>query len=837
MSSKTTPAETTSSDPGSANPIADAAAAGSAVSGPTADLAVGSLAPVAAIGGAADTGTAATPLSMQPDVQQELVLLRTQLSAFDTLYALSLDMHKLTSALEVYQFLATELVSRLGFISGSFYQIDAHGTVYQQVAHSGAATLAMDTCVAVDDPSHVIALSVRLLKPYQVATADAGAMAVPVRGAEGVWAVLYLRFVPDSIMAPRLALMQKMGGVISRKLSQLADWQKLQQSVAQLEYASRLQKVLFNIASLQYDGEAPQAFYQALQQNVGELMYARNFFIAIFDAQAGQFYFPYFADEFEHISPSQYYPDELMRHSLTGYVFRTDTPLLADKTELEALARQQVVRSYGMTPECWLGVPFKNEDQVKGVLVVQSYDAGIGYQQADVELLQFVCQHISSALARAFVQQRLLHQALHDALTQLPNRVLFLDRVQHAFKRRQRYPDQVVAVAYLDLDRFKMVNDTLGHQVGDAFLIAVSRVLKSCLRQNDTLARLGGDEFAVLLEGVKTSADIDEVMQRIAQQLAKPIEVSGHQLQTSASIGVALADLHNDLHDTDELIRRADIAMYQAKQDGRGVCRHFSLEMDQRAVRHYQLEMELQAALNEQHFLLYFQPVIDLASEDTLGFEALIRWQHPQRGMISPAEFIPLTEELGLMHVVDMYVLEHAVNQLRHWLLDYATPFYVSVNISGHSFSQPGFAAEVLSLLDKAAVPARYLAIEITEQALIDNIAQAKLSIDTLRQAGIRILLDDFGTGYSSLSYLHEFSLDVLKIDRSFIAGMRPRIAENAVINTIITLAKTLKLQVIAEGIETSLQRQLLNELGCDAAQGYWFARPLPAKEAAAWLR
>ena len=247
--------------------------------------------------------------------------------------------------------------------------------------------------------------------------------------------------------------------------------------------------------------------------------------------------------------------------------------------------------------------------------------------------------------------------------------------------------------------------------------------------------------------------------------------------------------------------------------------------------------MELQSALNEQQFLLHFQPVIDLTSEDTLGFEALIRWNHPQRGMVSPAEFIPLAEELGLMAVIDRYVLAAAIQQLQQWRLDYASRFYISVNISCRSFSDADFATTVLNMLSDAVVPASYLAIEITEQALIDNIAQAKATIDELRRQGVRIFLDDFGTGYSSLSYLHEFSLDVLKIDRSFIAGIRPRVAENAVINTIVTLAKTLKLQVIAEGIETSLQRQLLKELGCDAAQGFWFAPPLVAREASSWLR
>lgn len=770
--------------------------------------------------------------------EQELLFLRSQLAAFDTLYALSLDMHQLNSAEAVFSFLATELAHRFQLADCSFYVPTANGLRLQSYA-SPQQLVEPVAAIAFEQSSHPLIQAYLTKQAVLTVLTDLHLhhLVIPVVSVEQTMALLSLRFADVEQARCWMPLLKKMTSVIARKLNQLSDWQQLQQSVAQLEYASRLQRVLFNIASLQYDAEQPQLFYQQLQENVGELMYARNFFIAIFDRDAGQFSFPYFADEFEQISPYQYYPDEIIRHSLTGYVFRTEQPMLADREQLLALAQQQVVRAYGITPHCWLGVPFKKEEQVQGVLVVQSYDEGITYQQTDVELLQFVCQHISSALARVFVQQRLLYQALHDALTQLPNRLLFLDRVQHAFRRRQRYPDQVIAVAYLDLDRFKMVNDTLGHQVGDAFLVAVATVLKSCLRQNDTLARLGGDEFAILLEGTRMPADIDEITARIADKLSAPLLVAGHKLLTSASIGVAFAGLDSTVDSPDELIRQADIAMYQAKQDGRGVCRYFCKEMEQKAVLHYQLELELQNALKSQQFVLLFQPIIDLNNDETLGFEALIRWQHPQRGIICPAEFIPLAEELCLMSVIDRYVLEAAIRQAQQWRLDYASRFYISVNVSGHSFSNAEFASTVLSILQDIGVPASYLAIEITEQALINNIAQARATIDELRRHGVRILLDDFGTGYSSLSYLHEFSLDILKIDRSFIAGIRPRIADNAVINTIVTLAKTLKLQVIAEGIETSLQRQLLKELGCDAAQGYWFAKPAQAKEAISWLR
>ena len=277
--------------------------------------------------------------------------------------------------------------------------------------------------------------------------------------------------------------------------------------------------------------------------------------------------------------------------------------------------------------------------------------------------------------------------------------------------------------------------------------------------------------------------------------------------------------------------------MYQAKQDGRGIWRLFCQEMDLETTKNYQLEQEVKIALQQQQFVLHFQPIIDLSTENTAGFEALIRWQHPQRGFIAPNDFIPLAEELGLMNHIDFYVVRSAVEQIKLWRLNYAAEFYVSVNISGRSFSEIDFADKVLELLSLYEVPARYLAIEITERALIDKIGQAKISINCLRDAGVKVLLDDFGTGYSSLSYLHEFQLDVLKIDRTFIAGIRPRIQENPVVNTIITLAKTLQLRVIAEGVETSLQRKLLTDLGCDGGQGYWFAKPMPAKEAVEWLR
>ena len=788
-------------------------------------------------------------LAEQAD-QSEVSQLRREVKALQALNRLALELHTVTADTVVYQRVVEQVSQALAFSDCSLFLLSADGSSLQRVAACGLR--ACDKAVPnikIQQSDSLVAACARQMQTVYVADTTTDArylpgqnhysceLAVPVLSEGQLLAVLDCEHPQHSFFAGASPLLEQVAEVLGRKLEQLQGLNRIQQSVAQLEYASRLQKVLFNIASLHYDGEHPAQFYQQLHHNVNSLIYAENFFIALFDTEQEVLHFPYFADSREHISPDQFYPKEILNHSLTGYVFRTDKPLLADKAMLVQLDQQQVLKTYGEQPEYWLGVPFKSEDNVQGVVVVQSYDVQRNYQQTDLDLLLFVSQHICSALERVFVQQRLLHQALHDALTNLPNRLLFLDRVRQGFKRRRRYPDHVVAVAYLDLDRFKMVNDTLGHQVGDEFLVAVAQLLKKCLRQHDTLARLGGDEFAILLDDVHTETDVAEVMQRIGHQLSQSVLLKQHKLQTSVSIGVALANIHTNIDDTDELIRRADIAMYQAKQDGRGVYRFFSDEMDQRAVQHYQLEMEIQTALEQQQFELHYQPVVDLASDSTVGFEALIRWQHPVRGFVPPNDFIPLAEELGLLGAIDLYVVRQAVAQINVWWQNYATPFYVSVNISGRSFSRADFADAVLQLLAEFQVPAHYLAIEITERALIDKIEQAKTTIAQLRAAGMRVFLDDFGTGYSSLSYLHEFQLDVLKIDRSFIAGIRPRIQENAVVNTIIALAKTLKLSVIAEGIENSLQRKILADLGCDSGQGYWFAAALPARQAVEWLR
>lgn len=772
-------------------------------------------------------------------LQQRNDQLQQQVQALNLLHQLALQLTELTSASACYELTAEMLALELGFEQCLIYQIDVDDGHLHLVAHAGDG-ITHDVAIQRFQPFlDDIVANRQPVWLHEVRQEVGNALLMPVQEYGRLHAVLCCaHHVRGTYHGKHQQILQHVSTMLGHSLGKIHDMHQLASTVDKLAYAEKLQKALYNIASLSFEETAPREFYKQIHHNVATLIYAENFFIALYDESQEVLNFPYFSDQSDHKDPSEFYPKEVLNNSLTGYVFRTKQALLIRRSQLAEFHRLYQTQAFGSQPECWLGVPFDSGDGVRGVVVVQSYAADIGYAAPEQELLTFVSQHISAALGRAFAQQRLRHQALHDALTFLPNRLLLLDRLEHALVRFRRYPTQTVAVMYLDLDRFKLVNDTLGHQVGDEFLVAVAQHLRTCLRQNDTLARLGGDEFAILLQDVVTLADVEEVASRIHERLEPPVRVGIHQLQTSASIGIALS--HSDEVDTltaDEIIRRADIAMYQAKQDGRGVTRVFSAEMDLAATRFYQLELEIKQALQQQQFELHYQPVVDLHTDITLGFEALIRWKHPQRGWIAPVDFVKAVEDLGLSADVDRYVVQSAVTQIQRWRSDHANQFYISVNISARSICREDFALEVLHQLFQAAVPHEYLAIELTESALIDNIEQAKGTINRLRDAGISVFLDDFGTGYSSLSYLHQFQLDVLKIDRSFIANMQHHMQDNPVVNAIIALAQTLQLKVIAEGIETSMQRQLLHELGCHAGQGYWFAKPMPAGVAAEWLR
>jgi diguanylate cyclase (GGDEF)-like protein len=426
-------------------------------------------------------------------------------------------------------------------------------------------------------------------------------------------------------------------------------------------------------------------------------------------------------------------------------------------------------------------------------------------------------------------QEQITHMARHDALTNLPNRTLFREQLEKALRLAKR-SDQL-AVFCLDLDHFKEINDSLGHPVGDALLKEVARRLGECVTEHDTVARLGGDEFAV----VQFCSDCDPsavalLASHIVEKIGEPYDIGGHQLVVGVSIGISLAP--EDGKNPDELLKKADLALYRAKADGRGTYRYFETGMDARAQARRILELDLRAALHRQEFEVYYQPIRDVASDQVVAFEALVRWNHSLRGMISPVNFIPLAEETGLIVQLGDWVLRQACTDASGWPQDVD----VAVNLSPVQFKNPNLVSQVKAALHASGLPAHRLELEITESVLLQNSAATLAVLHELRGFGVRISLDDFGTGYSSLSYLRSFPFDKIKIDRSFVSELATRDDSMAIVRAVTGLGKSLGIVTTAEGVETEAQFELLRREGCTQAQGYLFSQPRPAAEVNAML-
>ncbi len=424
--------------------------------------------------------------------------------------------------------------------------------------------------------------------------------------------------------------------------------------------------------------------------------------------------------------------------------------------------------------------------------------------------------------------EALRKQAYHDALTGLPNRLMLRERLSHAIARARRQQSRL-AVLFIDLDRFKSVNDSLGHRVGDQLLHLVAERIRGALRETDTVAREGGDEFLVLLEDVQEPEQAGRVAEKILKRLNQPYQVQNTQLQCGASVGVSLYPM--DGEDEDQLISHADAAMFDSKREGRNCVRFFSEESWRRVTHRLEIEKQLHAALELNQFVVHYQPQVSLPGKKILSAEALLRWQHPSRGLIMPGEFIPLAEETGLIVPIGDWVLETVCCQIADWLRQQGWSPSVSVNVSARQLQMPGFAQGVEATLARWQIPPGLLELELTEHSLMQQPREASELLAHLKQRGVRLVLDDFGTGYSNLMTLANMPFDTLKIDRAFIAGLSDSAQSRALVNMIITLAQQLQLKLVAEGVETHQQQALLAGLGCNYVQGYLHAPPLAVAE------
>lgn len=428
---------------------------------------------------------------------------------------------------------------------------------------------------------------------------------------------------------------------------------------------------------------------------------------------------------------------------------------------------------------------------------------------------------------RRRTEDRMLHDAFHDALTGLPNRALFLDHLKLALSRTKRHNSSRFAVLFIDLDRFKYVNDSLGHHAGDMLLIEVARRIEKCLRPGDTVARLGGDEFTILLEDIGSLEDVTIIAERLQGKIFEPFDLEGREFITTVSIGIALGN--TDYISAENVLRDADTAMYHAKVDGKARFAVFDQAMHARVISTMETEADMRRAIEREEFFLVYQPIISTSKYTLAGFEALVRWQHPTRGLISPDDFIPLAEETGLIVPMSLWILGEVARQCAVWREFLPTaPLTISINISCKHFQQPDLVEQVARVLHETELSASALKLEITESAVMENTERTAEKLKGLRALGIELSLDDFGTGYSSLSYLHRFPLDTLKIDRSFVSHLDEEGEHYEIVRTIIGLAKSLGMKTVAEGVETEKQFIRLQELNCDFAQGFFFSKPLP---------
>jgi len=637
---------------------------------------------------------------------------------------------------------------------------------------------------------------------------------------------------------------------------------ELMAQIREREKSELLQESLYRISELTTDIELDiDTFYSKVHNIIGQLINAKNFFIAKYEQISDTLHFSYYVDENASNLLIEFQPRKLTNHYSELVLRRRETVLLTYQ-EMMALHLDGETSKPQEDIHSWLGVPLIYSGQLLGVMVLQSYDYKTTYNQQDAELLNFVSNHVSAAIKRRELadferrshelleqqvklrtlaledeithrkqaEKLLKHTAAHDSLTGLPNRTVFLDLLNHAIACAKRKDNFSFAVLFLDLDRFKVVNDSLGHHAGDLLLKIIARELLAIVRGKDTVARLGGDEFVILIEDLSSKDEAFDVAQRITAFLQQPFTIDNQLVYTGTSIGISFSNKRYD--DANTMLRDADTAMYHAKDNGRGRYEVFDASMHQKVQNALSLEADIREAISWQEFIPYFQPILKLDNRELRGFEALARWQSTKRGFVYPNDFIPLAEETDLIQEIDLQIIEKSCQQLKRWQDELGChDLYVSCNLFSKQFFSTSLPQDIDAILKSTGLAPHNLRVELTERALLENAEIVLTNMQALKNMGVKILLDDFGTGYSSLGYLHRFPIDVLKIDRSFISNVHEHNNHRAIIRTIVDLANNLQMATVGEGIENLADAQLLQQMDCQYGQGYYFAKPMSVQD------
>ncbi|MFT6419422.1 MAG: diguanylate cyclase (GGDEF)-like protein [Cognaticolwellia sp.] len=642
---------------------------------------------------------------------------------------------------------------------------------------------------------------------------------------------------------------------------------QLQSEIAERQLAVKAHQVLLNISELTAKSYDIDEFYQALHQEVSKLLPAKNFYIALLSDDKSQLAFPYYCDE-KLAQPKT----RKLSDGLSEMPIKTGKPILLSDGMIYTLAEQGEVTQSAFTqpypedklPQAFLAAPLSDHGEVFGVIAIQHYQDKDAYQNKDLELLRFVSHHIAIEIIRQKVQQqalqshealekiinkrteelqatnlnlrmqieerrkaeaRLYHEAHHDALTELPNRAMFSDRLTYTIRHLKRHPNHRFAVLFIDLDRFKMINDTLGHHAGDQFLIEISRRLRDCVRDNDILARLGGDEFVVLLDSLQSPDDIEEIATRIITSIAQPFELSGHTLYSNASIGIAQSRV--SYKDANEILRDADAAMYQAKSLGRGRYVFFDDSMREKIIASMTLEQELRQAIKSKEFELHYQKISDLSSTKTLGFEVLLRWNHPTKGLLTPSEFLFMAEETGMILDIETWVIEEVCAQLKLWKQSEEYKHaYIGINLSGRHLIQANQLTKLMGLISNNTIEPERLILEFNESAFSRHTELALKGLRKLKEFGVKLALDDYGAGLSSFNFLHNYPFEFIKLDRSFIRSINKSDKNLSLVKALHELGTKFGYCLVAEGIESEVMLKKLQNVGCEFGQGYHISRP-----------